>query len=32
LHAADAQARYRLTVDGRDFWVNDWALSQLLYK
>jgi len=29
---ADAQNRYRATDGTKDFWINDWALGQLLYK
>jgi len=29
---ADGQNRYRATDGTRDFWINDWALGQLLYK
>ena len=29
---ADGQNRYRDTDGKRDFWINDWALGQLLYK
>ena len=29
---ADSQKRYRCNDGTRDFWVNDWALGQLLYK
>lgn len=29
---ADSQKRYRSTDGNRDFWINDWALGQLLYK
>jgi len=29
---ADGQNRYRATDGKRDFWINDWALGQLLYK
>ena len=29
---ADAQNRYRATDGKKDFWLNDWALGQLLYK
>lgn len=28
----DAQNRYRATDGAKDFWINDWALGQLLYK
>lgn len=29
---ADSQKRYRSTDGTKDFWINDWALGQLLYK
>jgi hypothetical protein len=32
LSAADAQNRYRATDGKREFWINDWALGQILYK
>ena len=28
----DSQKRYRATDGTKDFWINDWALGQLLYK
>jgi hypothetical protein len=30
--APDTQNRYRVTDGTRDFWLNDWALGQLLYR
>ena len=30
--APDGQNRYRATDGTRDFWINDWALGQLLYR
>lgn len=32
LGSADDQGRYRATVGDREFWINDWALGQILYK
>ena len=29
---ADSQNRYRVTDGTKDFWLNDWALGQLLYR
>lgn len=30
-HGPDSQNRYRATSGNRDFWINDWALGQVLF-
>jgi len=32
IYPADGQGRYRATDGVRDFWINDWALGQILFK